>query len=151
MRSGMGWVHSKRLEVSKYVHCLQEWSSKPHLGHWPTGSLRDSKSVPHWEQRDTVRVPGIWIARGPKVSFLTGLPSFSDASLFWPCWPLSWYPRCRYFRSDKVPSVWPRRHCLALARRRQGETRGDKGKHNCISEHWVLTSGQLQLVAGRVQ
>src|SRR6266481_9892485 len=30
-------------------------------------------------------------------------------------------------------------------------SRAHKGKHNCISEHWVLTSGQLQLVAGRVQ
>src|SRR6266478_4433385 len=97
----MGCVHSKRLDGSKYVHCLQEWSSKPHLGHWPMGWLSACKSVPHCEQRETLRVPGIWMARGPKVSFLTGL---SDVSLFSDFCPLSWYPRCRYFRSDKIAS-----------------------------------------------
>jgi len=73
IRSGMGWVHSKRLEVSKYVHWRQEWSSKPHFGHFPTGSAIEVNKVPHCAQRETVCVPGIFRARGPKVSFLTGL------------------------------------------------------------------------------
>ena len=72
IRAGIGCVHSNRLEVSKYVHCRQECNSKPHFGHFPMGSDIEPSSAPHCAQRETVRVPGICSARGPKVSFLTG-------------------------------------------------------------------------------
>ncbi len=58
-RSFTGCIHSNRLDGSKYVHCLHECNSNPHLGHAPSGSLRFCSTVPHCEQRDTLRVPGI--------------------------------------------------------------------------------------------
>ncbi len=65
-------MHSNRLDGSKYVHCLHECNSNPHFGHAPSGSAKFCSTVPHCEQRDTLRVPGIWIARGPNVSFFAG-------------------------------------------------------------------------------
>src|SRR5271170_4983785 len=74
IRAGIGWLHSKRLDGSKCSHCLQAWRSNPHFGHWPTGSVRFCRSAPHSAQRETVRVPGMLMGRGPKVfSFLGAL------------------------------------------------------------------------------
>jgi hypothetical protein len=64
MRFGTGCMHSKRLPVSKYAHCLQEWSSKPHLGQTPVGGIPDN-TTPHCEHRDTSRVPGMFTGFGP--------------------------------------------------------------------------------------
>src|SRR5439155_12842079 len=55
MRSGIGWVHSKRWPGSKWAHCRQEWSSDPHFGHWPNGSVSGGSRVPQSTQRETVR------------------------------------------------------------------------------------------------
>jgi hypothetical protein len=67
------------------MHCLQEWSSKAHLGHFSGISAIAGNTVPHCEQRETVRLPAICKGRGPNVSFLTGLspdlsPDFCDFS-----------------------------------------------------------------------
>src|SRR5579864_4233218 len=40
--SGTGCMHSKRRDGSKFAHCLQECSSKPHLGHWRSEKPRVS-------------------------------------------------------------------------------------------------------------
>src|ERR1700722_58067 len=82
IRAGTGWVHSKRQEGSKCSHCLQAWRSNPHFGHWPTGSVRFWSKAPHSAQRETVRVPGIFMGRGPKVfSFLGALAVLSNSFL----------------------------------------------------------------------
>src|ERR1017187_9294661 len=60
---------------------------------------RFCSSAPHSTQRETVRVPGMLIGRGPKVFSFFGAAGFSN-SFFGPA-PESWYPRCRYLRSDK--------------------------------------------------
>ena len=50
---------------------------------------------------ETVRVPGMLIGRGPNVFSFLGAEGFSK-SFFGPLpAPESWYPRCRYLRSDK--------------------------------------------------
>ena len=94
-------MHSQRLDVSKYVHWRQEWSSKPHFGHLPIGSEIEVNRVPHCAQRETVCVPGICSARGPKVSFFTGLSvdCFCRSSSL----PRSWYPCWRYFCDTRTP------------------------------------------------
>src|ERR1700704_4783508 len=35
IRSGIGFKTWKRVEGSKWPHCLQQWSAAPHLGHAP--------------------------------------------------------------------------------------------------------------------
>src|ERR1700676_1557121 len=99
IRTGIGWLHLKRLDGSKCSHCLQACRSNPHFGHCPTGSVRFCSSAPHSAQRETVRVPGMFIGRGPNVFSFFGADGFSN-SFFGPA-PESWYPRCRYLRSDK--------------------------------------------------
>ena len=75
--------------------------SNPHFGHCPTGAERFCSSAPHSAQRETVRVPGMLIGRGPNVFSFLGAEGFSK-SFFGPLpAPESWYPRCRYLRSDK--------------------------------------------------
>jgi hypothetical protein len=98
--AGIGWLHSKRLAGSKCSHCLHACRSNPHFGHCPTGCERFCSSAPHSAQRETVRVPGMLMGRGPNVfSFFGAAAGFSN-SFFAPP-PESWYPRCRYLRSDK--------------------------------------------------
>ena len=110
-------MHSKRHEGSKCSHCLQACRSNPHFGHCPTGSVRCSSSAPHSAQRETVRVPGMFIGRGPKVFSFFGADGFSN-SFFAPA-PESWYPRCRYLRSDKR-CLLENAHSPPLARPAQG-------------------------------
>jgi hypothetical protein len=58
----------------------------------------------------------MFIGRGPKVFSLFGADGFSN-SFFGPA-PESWYPRCRYLRSDKkAPPA--NAHCPSLQRRAQ--------------------------------
>jgi hypothetical protein len=71
MRSGTGWVHSNRWPGAKWVHCWQACSSARHLGHWPSPSVNEGRSVPQSVQRKTVRLGGIPGARVPD-----GLSSF---------------------------------------------------------------------------
>ena len=72
IRSFTGCIHSNRLPGSKYVHCLHECSSNPHLGHCPVVGIPCS-TVPHCVQRETACVPGRLTGRGPNVlSFLGG-------------------------------------------------------------------------------
>src|SRR5579864_9213126 len=66
MRSFTGCMHSNRLPGSKYVHCLQEWSSNPHFGHWPLVGI-PCNTVPHCVHRETACVPGRLTGLGPKV------------------------------------------------------------------------------------
>ena len=78
IRTVTGCMHSKWLPGSKYMHCLQECNSKPHLGQRPSGGIPGS-IVPHCVQRETARVPGRFTGLGPKVlSFLgCGVPDRS--------------------------------------------------------------------------
>jgi hypothetical protein len=62
--------------------------------------VRFCSSAPHSAQRETVRVPGMLMGRGPKVFSLLGAAVGFSNSFFGPP-PESWYPRCRYLRSDK--------------------------------------------------
>ena len=59
------------------MHCLQEWSSNPHLGQVTPGGA--GNSVPHCVQRETACVPGRLTGRGPKVLSRRGggAPDFS--------------------------------------------------------------------------
>src|ERR1700674_1265113 len=106
MRLGTGCIHSKRLPGSKYAHCLQECSSKPHLGQRPVGGI-PGNTVPHCEQRDTARVPGIFTGRGPKV-----LSLFGGGPLFFPPPPGGVfspgfeYPGCFFWAPTETPQVW---------------------------------------------
>ena len=64
------------------MHCLQECSSNPHFGHFPSLVIPCS-TVPHCAHRDTARVPGILTGRGPNVlsRFGGGAPDFSPDPL----------------------------------------------------------------------
>ena len=64
-RSFTGCMHSNRLPGSKYMHCLQECSSNPHFGHFPSAVIPLS-TVPHCAHRDTSRVPGKFTGFGPR-------------------------------------------------------------------------------------
>lgn len=92
IRAVIGLVHSKRLPVSKKVHCLQLCSSAPQLGHLDCRSIPSGRIAAQEAQRQTERCPGIVGVRGPKVSgfFCCGRFSRSPASE-------SMYPRCLYF------------------------------------------------------
>lgn len=68
IRAVMGFMHSKRLPVSKKEHCLQLWSSLPHCRHFPCGSVPPGTMAAQDAQRHTERCPGITGVRGPKVS-----------------------------------------------------------------------------------
>jgi hypothetical protein len=59
MRSGTGCVHSNRWPGAKWVHCWQARSSARHLGHWPSPSVNEGRSVPQSVQRKTVRLGSI--------------------------------------------------------------------------------------------
>src|SRR5580693_3493591 len=96
--AGIDWVHSKRVDGSKCSHCLQAWRANPHFGHWPTGSVRFCNRAPHSAQRETVRIPGMLMGRGPNVFSFLGVDGRSYSFFFDPP-PESWYPRCRYFGS----------------------------------------------------
>jgi hypothetical protein len=39
MRTGTGFRHWKRVDGSKYAHCLQQWSAALHFGHCPAKSV----------------------------------------------------------------------------------------------------------------
>jgi hypothetical protein len=82
-------VHSNRWTGAKWVHCWQACSSARHLGHWPSPSGNEGRSVPQSVQRKTVLVGSIRGARAP--DDLSGFPppSFSDSR----------YPRWPYFLS----------------------------------------------------
>ena len=45
MRSGTGWVHSNRWPGAKWVHCWQACNSARHLGHSPSPSVNEGRSV----------------------------------------------------------------------------------------------------------
>ncbi len=45
MRTGIGLLHWKRVEGSKWEHCLQQWSAVPHLGHLPSKDAVSGSSV----------------------------------------------------------------------------------------------------------
>ena len=89
MRSGRGWVHSNRWPGAKWVHCWQACSSARHLGHWPSPSVNEGRSVPQSVQRKTVRLGSISGGRGPDDPAGFPDPSFS----------VSRYPRWPYFLS----------------------------------------------------
>ncbi len=82
IRSFTGCMHSNRLPGSKYVHCLQECSSNPHLEHCPLVGI-PCNTVPHCVQRETACVPGRLTGLGPKLlSFFGGAaPDFSPDPL----------------------------------------------------------------------
>jgi len=52
MRTGMGFMHWKRVEGSKCEHCLQQWRSALHLGQLPEKSVPGGKVVAQLKQRD---------------------------------------------------------------------------------------------------
>jgi hypothetical protein len=79
MRSGTGWVHSNRWPGAKWVHCWQACSSALHLGHWPSPSVNEGRSVPQSVQRKTVRLGSIPGARVPDGLSSFPPPSFSDS------------------------------------------------------------------------
>jgi quinol monooxygenase YgiN len=61
-----------------------------------------------------MRVPGMLIGRGPKVLSLFGIEALGFSNSFFVPPPVSWYPRCRYLRSDKGPPA--RRLIVRLCR-----------------------------------
>ena len=85
MRSGIGWVHSNRWPGAKWVHCWQACSSARHLGHWPSSSVNEGRSVPQSAQRKTVRLGSIPGARVPDDP--SGLPPLSFSDSRYPRWP----------------------------------------------------------------
>jgi hypothetical protein len=68
MRAVMGCVHSNRLEVSKFAHCLQQCNSKPHCGHFPAYWMVAGRTTPQFEHLAKERFPGIFGVRGPSRS-----------------------------------------------------------------------------------
>jgi hypothetical protein len=49
-----------------------------------------------------VRIPGMFMGRGPKVFSFLGAADLSNSFFFsLSLLPESWYPRCRYLGSDK--------------------------------------------------
>src|SRR5208283_4227444 len=94
MRAVIGWVHSKRLAVSKKAHCLQLCNSKPHFGQRPCRSIPAGKIMAQEAQRTTSRFPGMAGVFGPNSSFL-GAGFLSDLSR---SRSESMYPRCPYLR-----------------------------------------------------
>ena len=85
MRSGTGWVHSNRWPGAKWVHCWQACSSARHLGHWPSPSVNEGRSVPQSAQRKTVRLGSTPGERGPDSPW--GLPPRSLSDSRYPRWP----------------------------------------------------------------
>jgi len=83
-RSLTGCMHSNRLPGSKYMHCLQECSSNPHFGHFPSPVIPCS-TVPHCEQRDTARVPGRFTGFGPSAWSHFGGPLLRSSGAFRGC------------------------------------------------------------------
>ena len=55
IRSGIGWLHSKRAEVSKYVHWLHACRSAPHFRQVDSKPIdaRSSTLSPHLLHRKT--------------------------------------------------------------------------------------------------
>src|SRR5580700_6674041 len=111
MRSGIGWVHSNCLPVSKCTHCLQQCNSVWQRGHSPLGSNPGIKTAPQLEHRALITVPTIRGVRGPIIScFGRGSPlgrespfERSPLSLFLSSDSRSLLPLCLYFRSIGPP------------------------------------------------
>lgn len=99
IRAVMGFVHSKRLAVSKNEHCLQLWSSAPHRGHLPSTSTCEGRIAAQEAHRQTERCAGIAGVRGPKVSGLLAGRSLRSSR------PESIYPFCLYFLPTEPLSV----------------------------------------------
>jgi hypothetical protein len=68
MRAVMGCVHSNRLEVSKFAHCLQQCNSKLHCGHFPPYWMVVGRITPQFEHLAKERFPGMLGVRGPRRS-----------------------------------------------------------------------------------
>jgi len=51
MRTGMGFTHWKRVEESKFTHCLQQCKAAPHFGHLPVKSISGAKATAQLKQR----------------------------------------------------------------------------------------------------
>ena len=106
--AAIGCRHCRRAPGSKNVHCVHAWSSAPHLPQRVLLTSALDTSPAQCEQRMTslhfirfrARGPSGWSAggRGPCARGARGVFRSS-----------SWYPRCRYFRSD-----------IALSRPRSG-------------------------------
>jgi hypothetical protein len=101
--AAIGCRHCRRAPGSKNAHCIHAWSSAPHL---PQRALLTSaldSSPAQREQRMTslhfirfrARGPPGWSARG-RGFFAPGARGVFRSS--------SWYPRCRYLRSDIAQS-----------------------------------------------
>jgi hypothetical protein len=68
MRAVMGCVHSNRLAVSKFAHCLQQCNSKPHCGHFPPYWMVAGRITPQLEHLAKARFLGMFGVRGPRRS-----------------------------------------------------------------------------------
>jgi len=52
MRTGIGFMHWKRVEGSKCEHCLQQCKSALHFGHVPEKSVSGGRAVAQLKHRD---------------------------------------------------------------------------------------------------
>jgi len=88
MRTGIGWVHSKRAAVSKCTHCLQQCNSVLQRGHWPLASNPGSRTAPQLAQRTRITVPTMRGVRGPNCSWRGRLSG--GRSFFFSLFSVSW-------------------------------------------------------------
>ena len=68
MRTGTGLTHWKRVEGSKYAHCLQQWSAVWHLGHSAGKSEPAGSVVEQLKQRAAATACTKRGRRGPVTS-----------------------------------------------------------------------------------
>jgi len=101
--AAIGCRHCRRAPGSKNAHCVHAWSSALHLPHRALLTSALDSSPAQREQRMTsrhfirfgARGPSGWSARG-RGRGARGVRGVFRSS--------SWYPRCRYLRSDIAPS-----------------------------------------------
>ena len=56
IRAGIGFRHWKRVDESKFTHCLQQCSATPHLGHLPVKSVSGAKATAQLKHRAAATV-----------------------------------------------------------------------------------------------
>jgi len=101
----MGFKHWKRVEGSKFAHCLQQCNAAPHLGHLPFQSTPGGNAVEQLKQRAATTFCKSRGRRGP-VTSIGGRGPFgfgrSPSGRSLDSRPLSIYPRCLYLRSSSM-------------------------------------------------
>src|SRR5262249_13851249 len=68
MRTGIGFTHWKRVEGSKWAHCLQQCKSAPHFGHLLFQSKSEGNVVEQLKQRAATTLCTNRGRRGPVTS-----------------------------------------------------------------------------------